>query len=575
MFLRPRRFGKSLFLSTLNYFHNLRYKNRYQELFGHLKIYKEDNIINNSYMVLLLNFSSLDITGIEKFQISMKKLINNGINRFINVYCDIPKIEQILLDNEDSIASFCSLLDFVNNNNHKFYVLIDEYDTQVNQLFSTKNSALNKFLLEHHQEAKEANESMNSTYRRFFSELKAAIDQYPNIRTFITGVTPIALQAYGGTSGFNIQEDVTHSLSFANLCGIDKDDVDRAIGSLNKLNINQKFDLKNLINVNYDGYYFHPEQTEGVINPTLFCYIMNEVKNKLKIPEKLIDENVSISDNVVIVILKNPYSEAVLKKLINHGIYKLNGIIDSKVDCLKLMEDEHSLVQYIYYMGGLTHLKNNVNMLTIPNRIARKEYVQGIMKINHILTTIDSLHDFKVAVNSLVQKHDVKPLCTIITKHKLLHLKLNDVVHSKEQDVKTAFMFALSLGGFEKQVENEFYIKKCKKSIDIFVKEYCIHCEFKNIPTDELNLTTSLDWGVKTAESEKLKTKTKEQLFKLNVTRTFNEETKVLNVKQIWESLLNQTKENKRFIEEEISKKVTSFAVLRVGLYVLIDEKII
>ena len=571
MFLRPRRFGKSLFLSTLKYFHDLRYKDRYQELFGHLNIFKEKNIIHNSYMVLLLNFSSLNISGVEMFEDSIKKKINNEIRKFKAIYSNF-QTEQIIVDSIDPISSFTSLINFIEIHHHKIYVLIDEYDSQVNQLFSDKESVLNKYLVQNH---KKEMESMNSTYRRFFSELKAAVDVYPNIKTFITGVTPIALQAYGSTSGYNISRNVSHSLRFAELCGIKKDDVKRAIGSLKHVNLEEKLNLEKVIYENYNGYYFH-HQVGGLINPTLFCYIMEAVQENLRIPKLLKDENVSISENAAVrVILQNAHSEPVLKQLIISGKYKLNKPLESKLDCLELMEDEHSLVQYIYYMGGLTRVKDNENILVIPNKIAKQEYFEEILKINRRQIAIDSCDDLRVAINDLVQKNNIKPLCEIIIRHKLLHLKLNNVVHSKEQDVKTAFMFALSLGGFEKQVQNEHYIQKYNKSIDLFIQECSIHFEFKNITIDELDLTTSMDCSVKTAESEKLKTKTKAQLFPLKVTKTFDGRSYATTVKHIWEGLLEQTKENKNFLEEIIQKKIISYVVLRVGLYVLIDEKII
>ena len=59
------------------------------------------------------------------------------------------------------------------------------------------------------------------------------------------------------------------------------------------------------------------------------------------------------------------------------------------------------------------------------------------------------------------------------------------------------------------------------------------------------------------------------------MTKTFDDQSHTTTVKNIWEGLLEQTKENKKFLEENIQKKIISYAVLRVGLYVLIDEKII
>ena len=519
-------------------------------------------------MVLSLDFSSLDASGIENFAISMKERINDSIINFKQVvYCNIPKIEQIKINEVDAISTFYSLWNFIHNNNQKLYVMIDEYDTQVNQFIYQPNSPLNQYLLGETEKNLGEGEVMNSIYRRFFSELKNAMGKCCHMRTIITGVTPIA-------SGYNISTDISHELHFAGICGIPKHDIDKAISSL-KLTNDEKVKLKNVIIENYDGYCFHPEQTDDLINPTLFCYIMNQVQKTLKIPAKLMDKNVSISNNGVHIIITHSQSEPVIKQLIIKGTYQINenDFIDSEVDFLTFNENEHSLVQYLYYVGGLTNVKNADKLLKIPNKIARQEFFQKIIVLNKVLNIGNSVNDFKFAVNSLINKKDIKPLCDLITKHKLVHLKFNDVVHSKEQDVKTAFLFTVSLCGYEKQVQNEYYIEKCNKYLDLFIEECLIHCEFKNITTNELNITKLKQWNALTKQCEKLLDKSRQKIFELRVTRIINGSTCACRVIDIWQGLLDQTKENKMFLEQKIKKKVNSFAVLRVGLYVLIYQK--
>ena len=85
-------------------------------------------------MVLLLNFSSLNISGVEMFEDSMKKTINNEIIKFKAIYSNF-QTDQIIVDSNDSISSFSSLINFIEiHNHHKLYVFIDEYDSLANQL---------------------------------------------------------------------------------------------------------------------------------------------------------------------------------------------------------------------------------------------------------------------------------------------------------------------------------------------------------------------------------------------------------------------------------------------------------
>lgn len=57
--VRPRRFGKSLFLNMLANYYDINKKDRFEEIFGGLYIGKHPTPARNKYMVLKLNFSSV------------------------------------------------------------------------------------------------------------------------------------------------------------------------------------------------------------------------------------------------------------------------------------------------------------------------------------------------------------------------------------------------------------------------------------------------------------------------------------------------------------------------------------
>ena len=87
LFLRPRRFGKSLFLDTLNCFHNELYKNDYVKLFEGLDIFKMPDAKPNTYMVLNLSFISLDVShGYDNFRENLINCINDASKWFIPLY---------------------------------------------------------------------------------------------------------------------------------------------------------------------------------------------------------------------------------------------------------------------------------------------------------------------------------------------------------------------------------------------------------------------------------------------------------------------------------------------------------
>jgi hypothetical protein len=63
LFIRPRRFGKRLVLSMLENYYNVAKKNKFEKIFGGLKIGKNPTDLRNSYFILRFDFSCVDPTG--------------------------------------------------------------------------------------------------------------------------------------------------------------------------------------------------------------------------------------------------------------------------------------------------------------------------------------------------------------------------------------------------------------------------------------------------------------------------------------------------------------------------------
>jgi len=150
LFLRPRRFGKSLFLDTLNCFHNELLQKDFEMLFNDLSInnvVKEGKIQPNSYMVLKLNFIDLDVSSnYDVFRMSLADIINDEISKIKALYEGSPKIENVKINIENPISSFRSLCNYAKMMNKKLYILIDEYDTALNQLIIQENPETSEFM---------------------------------------------------------------------------------------------------------------------------------------------------------------------------------------------------------------------------------------------------------------------------------------------------------------------------------------------------------------------------------------------------------------------------------------------
>jgi hypothetical protein len=87
IFLRPRRFGKSLFLSTLQYYYDENSANEFDKIFNNTYIGKNPTPLKNSYKILFFEFSGIEVDGeIKTTYHDYTKNIQSGVNRYISYY---------------------------------------------------------------------------------------------------------------------------------------------------------------------------------------------------------------------------------------------------------------------------------------------------------------------------------------------------------------------------------------------------------------------------------------------------------------------------------------------------------
>ena len=128
LFLRPRRFGKSLWLSTLENYYDLARADDFERLFGPLKIGQNSTPLHNRHFVLRWDFSVVDPSGDHA---AIRRALFNHLNvRIEDVVVRYAQFlgDRVRIDPDDGIASFQSLLSAISHTPHKLYLLIDEYD---------------------------------------------------------------------------------------------------------------------------------------------------------------------------------------------------------------------------------------------------------------------------------------------------------------------------------------------------------------------------------------------------------------------------------------------------------------
>ena len=208
MFLRPRKFGKTLFTSVLENYYDILRKDKFENLFKNTYIGKNPTANKNQYHILRFNFSGIDTSTEETTIKGFKSEVSSSIKLFVEKY----KLDFYI--NKDDFAE--NILDnlfkafFIQKNNEKIYVIIDEYDHFANELLGFHTEEFKNIV------------SKNGKVRKWYEILKKGTESVVE-RIFITGVAPITLDST--TSGFNIARDITKNIEFNDMLGFNNEDV--------------------------------------------------------------------------------------------------------------------------------------------------------------------------------------------------------------------------------------------------------------------------------------------------------------------------------------------------------------
>ena len=194
-YLRPRRFGKSLFLSVLEYYYDILHKDKFEKLFGKYYIGQHPTSLANSYRILNFNFSGINTDTRESSQQGFNFSVESSLIGFMKRYNCFTENEMNYVlghDAEEMLNRFF----YYYPKDYSIYLLIDEYDHFTNEILYRN---INEF---------KDSVSKNGYVRKFYEVIKTATQQGVVDRVFITGVSPITLDSL--TSGFNIITHLTH-----------------------------------------------------------------------------------------------------------------------------------------------------------------------------------------------------------------------------------------------------------------------------------------------------------------------------------------------------------------------------
>ena len=268
---RPRRFGKSLFIDTLQCIFEGR-----KELFKGLYIYNNYEW-KQTYPVIKISFAEGTVNSRKELDKRIIKILGNNQKR-LGVKCD---------DSEDIVDCFSDLIAFTNEHyKQKVVILIDEYDKPILDNITNIKAA----------------KKIRDGLRNFYSVIKGN-DQHLRF-AFLTGVSKFSKVSL--FSGLNNLEDITIKSNYSSLCGYTQKDVEQSFKEyLKDINMSE---LKNW----YNGYSWLGEKVYNPFDILLFLSNNCEYRNywfETATPDFLINlikeknyflpnlENLEVTDN--------------------------------------------------------------------------------------------------------------------------------------------------------------------------------------------------------------------------------------------------------------------------------------
>ncbi len=375
IFLRPRRFGKSLFISTLQYYYDENSASEFNAMFSETYIGKNPTPLKSSFRILFFEFSGIEVENrtIEQIKYDFSQNIINAILIYLKKYSYEVKYQEEIKSFNDPKAIIRRFLEITKDD--KIYILIDEYDQFANAILAhSMHDFLNIV-------------SKGGFVRSFYEVLKSATQTGTVQKMFITGVTPITLDSL--SSGFNIVSNISNDKKFNALVGFTQDEVMYSLENsiFKRCQDIDKHNLLEKLKLWYNGYLFNFKAQDRIYNSTLVNYFISKYDyGDCSMPKKMLDSNVA-SDYRAIMRLFNignrQKNYEVLEKLIQDG--EIIGAINDRYDLERdFMQDD--FITLLYSMGFITikkELFGEQYIFEIPN------YVIKILYFNYFAIEIE------------------------------------------------------------------------------------------------------------------------------------------------------------------------------------------
>ena len=406
--VRPRRFGKSLFLDMLETYYDINEKDNFQELFKGLYVADHPTPEQGEFQVLHLDFSLVgsDLDNLyENFNTYCGQVMDSFIDNYQRYYN--PQIVEKVHSEKTAAGKLNIVRLEAKKAQLKLYLIVDEYDNFTNNVLNVKG-----------QQAYHELTHGTGFYRDLFKLFKPMF-----YRIIMLGVSPITLDDL--TSGYNIALNMSLDARFNQMLGFSEKDVRemiryyKAVGAIG--DDKTEDDIINDIKPWYDNYCFSKRSfpTEPkMFNCDMVCYYMSTLVDTGYRPDNLVDPNTMTDYGKLKRLIEIDNMEEhrlhVIHEIAEKGF--IYGTLVSHFPAERIM-DYDNFVSLLYYYGMLTigGVRGESLKLIIPNNNVRIQYYQ------YMLDEYQTIHalpvaDLRNAYDSAALDGDWRPLIEFICK---------------------------------------------------------------------------------------------------------------------------------------------------------------
>jgi hypothetical protein len=438
IFVRPRRFGKSLWLSILHYYYGVEHKDKFDILFSNLAIGKKPTPIRNTYLVLRMQFAGIDVETDASTHYGFRANVLTGILSCMGVYSAYfsqeDRAEMKTIETPaDMLQRFFELYKS-KNVPHPIYILIDEYDQFANELVGLDTERFKSII------------GRTGFVRKFCEMIKYAANEGIVNRFFATGVSPLTVDSM--TSGFNISTSLNQEIDFHDLMGFKQEEVIYILKKVGAEDIDIPAIITDLKEW-YNGYLFHEDAPERLYNPDMIMYFASHYEGKKKYPRKMLDANIATDYTKVKKIFNIQQRESefipLLKELTTEGV-----LLAELTEFFNLEKafSENDLISLLFYMGWITIKGESEgrHIFQMPNRVIRDLYYNYFIDIVEQETGLNrSVPKIQNALDQLSRSNNPHPFLDLIKALIDKDLSLRDAQGFDEKHLKMLLIPYLSL----------------------------------------------------------------------------------------------------------------------------------